>query len=169
MEVFSHASLKRAKTAVAKRGLAVRRKPRFIQQDVLAGMVLQSIDKPECRHFVMLCLISYVFLLRVPSECLPVAFHDAHGEVDCTVLRLRGQVLEMWFPRRKNRNEPTVQARSCWCKQCLVTCPVHVVGGYLQEFESGARPFLQWRPDMVLKELRARLEICSPRFEARSC
>ena len=159
VEVFNHVSLARAKTAVAKRGLAVRRKPRFIQQDVLAGMVLHSIDKPEWREFVMLCLISYVFLLRVPSECLPVAFHDGHDDVVCTVLRLRGAVLEMTFPRRKNRCEPTVQTRGCWCKQCPVTCPVHVIGEYLQEFPSGARPFLQWRPDMVLKELRALLVV----------
>ena len=159
VEVFDHVSLRRAKIAVAKRGLAVRRKPRFIHQETLAAMVIYSLDVPNRREFVMLCLISYIFLLRVPSECLPLAAHAApENTADCTVVRLNGDDLEMHFPRRKNRYEPTVATRRCWCNQCANTCPVHVVGEYLKEFSSGARPFLAWKPHMVLKVLRAVLE-----------
>ena len=154
--VFDHVSLRRAKVAVAKRNLAVRRKPRFIHQETLAAMVLLSLDVPSRREFVMLCLISYIFLLRVPSECLPVAVHSApETAAACTVVRLNGDELEMHFPRRKNRNEPTVATRKCWCDQCANTCPVHVVGDFLSEFSPGEQPFLAWKPHMVLRELRA--------------
>ena len=37
VDVFDHPSMRRAKIAVAKRGLATKRKPRFIRQDILAG------------------------------------------------------------------------------------------------------------------------------------
>ena len=155
LEVLQHPSVRRAKVAVAKRGLAVRRKPRFIQQNIVAAMVLYSLDVPERKDFVMICFISYVFLLRVPSECLPLAFHEApKGGKPCTVMRLRGGSSELFFPLRQNRNDPTVQSRGCWCAQCANTCPVHVIGEYLAEFDAGAKPFAAWRPDMVLATLR---------------
>lgn len=66
VDVLEHPSMRRAKIAVAKRGLATRRKPRLSRQDLLAGMVTHSLELPQRRDFVMLRLFSHVFLLRVP-------------------------------------------------------------------------------------------------------
>ena len=159
IDVFGHPSVKRAKTVVAKRGLAVKRTPRFIRQQIFVAMALYGHDVPAKHDFVMLALISYVFLLRVPCECLPMAFHERpQNESLCPVLFLdeEGGVecLELYLPRRKNRKEPIKMIRTCWCMRCPNTCPVHVVGEFLRGVEPGVKPFAAWWPGMVLSVLR---------------
>ena len=152
---FRHDSLRRAKTAVDKREAFKPREPMFIRQDVVAGMVCYMKGTEDKRDFVMLCLFAYAFLLRVLSEALPVTFHAAKaGDIDSPVLRLSGESVILDLPRRKNKRQPTTLARTCWCSDCFFTCPVHVLGEYLGEFEPGAQPFRKWRGDSVLVELR---------------
>lgn len=100
----------------------------------------------------MLFLAACVFMLRVPSEGLPVvcvspsrleAIKRVKGmcrgqpPVAC-VTDTHGE----WFMwRRKDINRPTCLKRACWCTTCERTCPVHVLGGVLKTQHEGARPF----------------------------
>ena len=44
----------------------------WIQRSLVESMIKHAIGAPEHRHYATLFLISYAFLLRVPSEALPM-------------------------------------------------------------------------------------------------
>ena len=152
-DVFNHPSLKRAKLAIAKRGLFARRQPRFIQLELVGRMVSRMLVASELLELVMLCGMSYAFLLRVPSEGLPVA---AHGSTNARlpVFSIRGDTAQLYLPKRKNRSSPSTLYRKCWCKKCPMTCPVHIVGKYFMKLKWGTQPFQRMRPDTVMRDLR---------------
>ena len=102
----------------------------------------------------MAFLASYVFLLRLPSECLPMCCHMAPAGVEAPVFSLRGQEVVLSFPRRKNRLFPTEVARKCWCSHSMLTCPVHMLGWFLHQQPVGARPFAHLKPAQTLLALR---------------
>ena len=104
----------------------------------------------------MLCLFSYAFLLRVPSEAIPTCAHQAAGH-DAPVVAVRQDALMLTLPKRKNKRFPSTLKRACWCRQCPDTCPVHVVGRFFNELGPGVRPFMALRADGALRELRALL------------
>jgi hypothetical protein len=118
--VFEHPSLKRAKRAIAKRRLSQPRKPMFVRLNMVRQMVLRGAEQPERRELLMLVLASYVFLLRVPSEALPMAAHAAAPGQERPVFRAHRDSVELWLPKRKNRLMPTSIWRKCWCAQCKV-------------------------------------------------
>ena len=70
--------VKRAKIAIDKRAQFVPRAKQFIQRsllvDILARLpvVEQILDASAAESFAMLYLAAYTFLLRVPSEALPM-------------------------------------------------------------------------------------------------
>ena len=68
----SHPAVCRAKQAIAKRLLFVSPEQRFIQHCMLKNMIRATEKGLEAEAFAMLCLFYYLFLLRVPSEALPV-------------------------------------------------------------------------------------------------
>ena len=74
--MFSHPSLKRAKNAVRKRVLFTPREPMFVRGAMLAKMVQTLEENPRQKFLVMMLLAAYVFLLRVPSEAIPMAAHS---------------------------------------------------------------------------------------------
>ena len=104
--VFGHPSLKRTRNAIAKRRLCVVREPQFIRQEMVAKCLGLLERKPHLERLVYLCLTAYVFLLRVPSEAIPIA---AHGHT--------GGKVEVWLPKRKNRLVPSSVLRACWCSR----------------------------------------------------
>ena len=70
--VFSDVAIKRARTAITKR-MQFRSRPKmFIQQHVVKEMLLYATD--VIRDMVMLFLATYIFLLRLPSEALPMVW-----------------------------------------------------------------------------------------------
>ena len=73
-DVFNDPALKRAKTAVLKRGSFIPRQKLFIGRHMVQDIVLNATETGRGMAFAMLYLISYVFLLRLPSEALPVVF-----------------------------------------------------------------------------------------------
>ena len=48
--------------------------------------------------------------------------------------------------------------RRCWCGQCKLTCPVHVVGEYFRSLPEGAQPFAAINKAKALVDLRAMLK-----------
>ena len=152
--VFQHCSVRRAKIAVDKRGAFTPREPLFIRRELVAGMILHTQDVEGRKDIVMLCLFAYLFLLRVPSEGIPVAFHEAPDDVPCPVLRMSDDHITLDLPRRKNKNRPSKIVRTCWCSDSPFICPVHILGGYVNEFEPGSQPFSKWSCGSKLAEMR---------------
>jgi hypothetical protein len=95
----------------------------------------------------MLYLLSYTFLLRVPSEAIPVQvghFAEARAALPAgrhSMVGLQGGDLVLQLARRKNKPHGSTLVRSCWCAQCKVTCPVHVLAPWLAVWPEGHRPF----------------------------
>jgi hypothetical protein len=154
VDVFAHPSLARAKEAIKKRRLVMPRQQTWIGHDVLVRLLNLAADRPELNELAMIFLASYAFLLRVPSECLPMAAHEAPCNSEVPVFCIRGGEAVLRLPFRKNRLFPTEIVRSCWCKSCKSTCPVHVFGAFMRGLPAGARPFALFNPGQTLLALR---------------
>ena len=167
-EVFNHPSVKRAKTAIAKRRLFIPREPMFIMQARVQQLVQMGAGSDGRRVWSYLYLLAYVFLLRLPSEALPMAAHALpSGSVAVPVLTVGDAEVSVWFSRRKNRLHPSTMKRKCWCRSCKATCPVHVVGGFFAGLEKGAQPFAAFSAGDSLRESRAMCLRCAP--QVRRC
>ena len=155
--VFSDDVVKRAKVAVHKRGIFNSRPPMFLRHRVVSRMMVLASCNDALRMTAMLCLISYVFLLRVPSECIPLVFNAlGEGQQQLPLLWMNEVegVLTLWLPRRKNKRQPSTMLRSCWCHECKETCLVHVIGAFVKGYSAGTRPFASFNIGSVLKTLR---------------
>ena len=156
--VFKHASLSRARMAVTKKQAFVPRKAKFINLGMVTCIINEAVDTVG-KTFAMLCLATYAFLLRLPSEALPIVVHKRtqaeHSKQPLLVVD--GQRMRLELPRRKNRLRPTTLVRMCWCHQCKVTCPVHVLGVYLATLPAGSCPFSGYKSGSALVTLRAAL------------
>jgi hypothetical protein len=167
MPSADHPALARAKSSIVKRMLFSPRPRMFIQRTMVRNMCLSVERGLLSFDMAMLWLTAYVFLLRVPSEALPLVrgtqedlghqctvFLDSDG---CVCLRLR---------RRKNRPGGSLLRRKCACTACPRICPVHVL--WLQFFAKlplGAQPWIAVSADNARKKLRTtlgRLGVASP-------
>ena len=69
-------------------------------------------EKVEYRNVAYLFLLTYVFLLRLPSEALPVVA----GQRDEQACFFReGQTVVLELKRRKNKPAGSRLVRTCWC------------------------------------------------------
>ena len=152
--VFAHPSLKRAKEAILKRRLVEPRLQTWIGHELLVRLVRLGTSRSELHDLLMVFIAAYAFLLRVPSECLPMAAHSAPKGMEVPVFMLRGREAVLRLPFRKNRLFPTEIVRSCWCSSCKLTCPVHAFGAFMQNLPAGARPFASFNPGQTLLALR---------------
>ena len=136
--------VRRAKTALEKQQRAPRER-RFLERALTARLVSALLVQDVAS--AMLFLLSYAFLLRVPSEALPVQVGSVGGAGEPlppgrhSCVGLRGGDLVLHLARRKNKPHGSTLVRSCWCAQCKVTCPVHVLGPWLASWPGGHRPF----------------------------
>ena len=103
----------------------------------------------------MLMLAAYIFMLRVPSEGLPVVILSAAalaahkllpgprgGDRWPTVVCVTGTYVEWFFWRRKNKLTPSSIFRKCWCAESKNTCPVHVLGKFFLSVPERSQPFV---------------------------
>ena len=92
-------------------------------------------------------LAGYACLLRVPSECLTAVAHrldsqdKAQNPNRTPVVRVEDDKLTWFLPRRKNSRRPVTLLRKCWCRACPITCPVHVLGAYVEKLAPGEMLF----------------------------
>ena len=111
----------------------------------------------------MLYLAAYTFMLRVPSEGLPMAVggdpasplaagvHSAVAVVD--------GVLVLRLAQRKNMQHGSFLRRACCCgPESKWLCPVHTLGRWLMRLPPGAQPFNGLRADSAGQSLKLRLE-----------
>ena len=147
------------------------KKKTWIRIDLLQKLVPMVIDQPRLRELMMLFLASYIFLLRLPSEGIPLAAHEAPAGREAPVISIADDKVVIDFPfrcdrlldtrvgsmgcrGRKNRLVPTRQTRTCWCRSCKVTCPVHILGVYIRAQPAGTQPFEHIKPCQALLALR---------------
>ena len=111
----------------------------------------------------ILYLASYSFLLRVPSEALPLVL-GSPKEIGLplgfgTHSRLTGgdDRVTLRLARRKNKPQGSFMTRTCWCKQSAATCPVHALGKLLFDLPQGKALFPKISAADVNILLRSRL------------
>ena len=156
-EVFSCRVVKRAGIAIDKRRQFVPRKRLFIVLALVRKLVKLAVDlgqEPEA----MLYLASYVFLLRVPSEGLPmVAGGVGVDPGEHSVISVESDCIILNLASRKNKPLGSVLKRQCWCKSCKLTCPVHVLGAFVKKLPAGTKLFDGFTLTSLLCTLRQRL------------
>lgn len=162
MGAFDDPIIKRAKVAIAKRLLFVPREKRFIQHETVQKIVALGKREQEVQVTAMWVLMAYTFLLRVPSECLPVVVGDGtvvEGPAMATqaVVHVSSDQLTLCLQRRKNKLLGGRYVRSCWCSKSSSTCPVHVLGPFFQSVSVGEAPFAHLTPAKALANLRRAL------------
>ena len=129
-KVFDDPALRRAKESIEKRGLFASRPRMFIQRHaqivirvfilclrspgrrMVEDMMHWCSEKVEYRNVAYLFLLTYVFLLRLPSEALPVV--AGQGDEQACFFR-EGQTVVLELKRRKNKPAGSRLVRTCWC------------------------------------------------------
>ena len=153
--------VKRAGRALAKRNMFIQRKKMHIQKSMLRNMLLAVDLGAETRSFAMLWLTAYIFLLRLPSEALPMEKGDGYASVDTkSVLHLKDEnTVCLTLASRKNRQQCTIIERTCTCEKLPTLCPVHTLWHeFFAEFAVGTKPWGDLSAAAVRKHLRDTLK-----------
>jgi len=136
----------------------------YLRLPVVDRIVRLAIEQ-EDHEEAMIYLLSYVFLLRVRNEALPVVVGAegaagvplAAGAHSC--VSVVGDELVLRLASRKNMQRGSVLRAGCWCaggganKRC---CPTHVLGPGLVRLGAIA-PCAHLKGALVMKKLRQRL------------
>ena len=83
-------------------------------------------ENKDFESYAFLFLLAYVFLLRLPSEALPVSAGPGSGH---SSLFMEGDTLVLELKRRKNKISGSRLVRKCWCHEseaCLI-CGEHML------------------------------------------
>ena len=157
-------AISRATSAIAKRGNFVPRPKQFVKADLLRRILVET-ELPRCswsKEAAMMFLTAYVFLLRVPSECLPIVKFSGRPQVGAVLgqssIWLEGERIYLRLKCRKNKPRGSELWRSCWCSSCCMTCPIHVLGRYFSTLPDGSAPFVATSPGAALGLLRNMLD-----------
>ena len=159
--VFNHPAVKRARGSIVKAGRFEAREKCWIRRKRIEAMLRwASSQRREDKHCAILFLMCYVFLLRMPSEALPMIAGDgSENELAQSVVWLdpAKEELVLKLRRRKNRPQGSRLVRTCWCKECTRTCPVHVLGPLISKTMPGIELFKGITKADALASLRSML------------
>ena len=161
-DVFDAPEIARAKRAIAARGLFTARPKMWIRREVLEKIVDWCDERPSFKEYGMLYLAAYAFLLRLPSEALPMRSASPEVPDGQSVLRSEGDRVVLTLARRKNRPHKTQLVRTCWCKESKKTCPVHRLGPWLGATPAGGALFPGVTAARALGKLRDVLWLLGP-------
>ena len=150
--------LQRAKRAIDKKGKFIARSPMFLRLEVVKELLTLADGIEPWRPLAMLFLTSYVFLLRVPSEGLPITADNNGSCVGKALLSVEEDAVVLRLTSRKNRPQGSTLRRSCWCRECRETCPVHVLGAWYKSLPPGKRAFEGITAASALADLRSWLQ-----------
>ena len=156
--VFEHPAVARAKVAVEKSTRFEARPKLWIQRHVVEAMLTWCRAHSDYLRFGHLFLLSYAFLLRVPSEALPVVAGRGRAiDGAQAVLSRDGSDLVLVLRTRKNKRLGSRLVRGCWCRECAATCPVHVLGPLVDHTAEGVPVFGHITAASALEVLRKML------------
>ena len=147
-------SLKRAKLSIAKANLFVQREKKFVRLEDVEAMLRVALDTGQYVRHAHLFLVAYAFLLRLPSEALPMMAGDCGTQAS---MFMEDGKLVVKLRRRKNKPHGSRLVRSCWCKQHAATCPTCVLGPWLEAMDVGTPIFGGISAADALSALRALL------------
>ena len=137
--------LTKAVRSIEKRRDYIARKPMFLCESSVRKLLAhgRECSDPDATALAMSFLTTYVFMLRMPSECLPmrVASGNASDAALQSVITVEADQLRLCLGRRKNKDGGSMLIRGCWCGSCPDTCPVHVLGPYFASCAPGFAPF----------------------------
>jgi hypothetical protein len=156
-EVFNCAELGRAKRAIEKKQAFMPRPRTFVRLAMMQQLIPLMLAREEVKVWVMLYLCTYTFMLRLPSECLPITVGAGFGDKSTHSIAVKPDCLELWLPYRKNRLQSSVLKRACWCRSCPISCPVHVLGVFFAQYAAGDKPFVGISPEQARLTLRVLL------------
>ena len=92
-------------------------KPRIaLTSTVVARMIKCAIDQGDLQTATIMAL-SRLFMLRVPSECLPLTWQGAHSSV-----KDLGESLSIGLARRKNSSSRVTMTRRACAAHRVLTC-----------------------------------------------
>ena len=155
-QVFAEPAVRRTTVSVQKAGNFVSRERMWIRMKTIEQLMALAEQRAQLASVASLFLITYIFLLRLPSEALPLTVGQ---NTSTNEIFMDGGCLVVVLARRKNKANGSKLTRRCWCARSRPTCPVHVVGRMLGRFQKGARLFAGWTPSSALGELRSMLEV----------
>ncbi len=135
VQVLDHPALKRARESVSKANNFAKRDRKWIRRpvasavgvtpcvahcrarDVVEKLLVLSASRRELAQYGALFLLSYAFLLRLPSEALPAVSGKDGGQ---SSLFKEGNELVLVLARRKNKQQGSRLVRKCWCAEAKV-------------------------------------------------
>lgn len=150
-QVFNDPALRRAKKAVASANAFTTRPRMWIRRGQLEEIMKFADVVRDFWTCAVLYLLAYVFLLRLPSEALPAVAGKGGGQ---SSLYREGDTLVLELARRKNKPRGSRLVRKCWCGESRATCPVHVIGPWLDTHPTGTPLFPDISPARALGMLR---------------
>ena len=112
----------------------------------------------------LLYCLAYAFMLRVPSELLPLSVdcngmteRDEASKVHASIQTGAGTV-RIHLASRKNAQWGATLTRHCWCARSKLTCPVHTVLELCGEMADGWAIFRGLTASAATKTLRRHLQ-----------
>ena len=133
----------------------------FIQRTIMRNMVISVERELETMEYARLWLVAYTFLLRVPSEALPITRGDVNTlMVGQAVIYLENEkTLALRLKCRKNKPRGGILRRGCICTADSRTCPVHTLWHkFLEPMEIGTQPWGSISASTARNHLRETLE-----------
>ena len=170
IDVFEHPVVKRARAAVASRGLHASRPRHFVRHALLERLVRLASAAAAAEQWRYLWIVAYAFLLRVPSEAIPLRAGDPGVPAAWQAgLFVHGEEMRLRLRTRKNRRQGSLLSRRCWCADSSATCPVHALGPWLARHRRGEPLFPLVSSASALCELRRALRILGVPDAAQYC
>jgi len=128
-----------------------------IQRTMLKAMIAHD----GVPSHTALWLIAYIWLLRLPSEALPMcvcASEPARGVYQAAVWREGDNICVLLRSRKNLQGGSGVLRRACCCEGSPLMCPVHILWDkFLANVPSGTKPWLNVSAAQVLKWIRGAL------------
>ena len=91
-----------------------------VAREVLERMMLWSLSHRQYTRHAALFLFAYAFMLRLPSEALPVMCGRVSGDKGQATLWKGDNTLVLVLARRKNKPRGSRLVRGCWCSESRV-------------------------------------------------
>ena len=141
----------------------------FRSRSDVEDLVVYCRRTPHMENFAALFVLTYAFLLRMPSEAIPMTAWCGDAS-----LSLKSDTLVLSLARRKNKPRGSRLTRTCWCTESSLTCPVHVAAPLLRARAPGERLFpgltaagalkaLRWVAIILVCAYSSRMEVCAGR------
>ena len=128
-----------------------------IQRATLKAMMAQD----RVPSHTALWLLAYTWLLRLPSEALPMcvcASEPQRGAHKAAIWRDGDEVCILLSSRKNLQGGSGVLRRACCCQGNAQMCPVHILWDkFLASVPVGTMPWLNVSPAQVLKWIRGAL------------